>query len=129
MTQIKKGSLEVFFNLTKGTEGALNLAESRIRDTFIKSLSEVTQTYIDDRNKIYVAFCIKNEDGQPDLVDGDKYKFPKEKRDELAQELETLFEEKVELDTPVGLKEILEKSEYKPKLLEAEVIDNIINLL
>jgi len=127
--KLKKQHLEVLLNFTKGTEGQLSLAESRLRDSFIKPLSEVTQAYFDDRNKIYLAFCFKNEDGTPALKDGDKYEFARENIDEVNKELLTLADEEVELETPANLKEILEKSEYKPKLLEAEVIDNIINSL
>jgi hypothetical protein len=130
--QIKKSSLEILFNFTKGTEGVLNLADSRVRDSFLKPLSEITQTYYDDRNKIYVAFCLKKEDGSPDLLDGDKYQFDKTKLDEINKELLTLADESVEVnftDNPQRIKQILEKSDYKPKVGESEAFDTILNAL
>lgn len=123
---LKKQHLETIFSFVKGTEGSLTLAESRARDIFIKPLLEVTKTYIEDRNKIYLAFCNKNEDGTPNLIDGDKYEFPKEKLDEINKELITLAEEEVEINTYAITKEILDKSEYKPKLGETEVIDEFL---
>lgn len=128
--KLKKSSLEALFSLTKGTEGVLNLQESRVRDSFIKPLQEVTQTYFDDRNKIYLEFCNKKEDGSPDLLEGDKYQFPKDKLEEINKELLTLADEEVEVNTtdnPAQIKGILEKSEYKPKVMEAEVIDEVLN--
>jgi|SRR6185369_3974142 len=126
---LKKSSLEALFNLAKGTEGQLNLAESRVRDSFIKPLSETTQTYFNDRNKIYVEFCLKKEDGTPDLLDGDKYQFPKERLDEINKELQILADEEVEVNTdnPAQIKAILEKSDYRPKVMEAEIIDGILS--
>lgn len=123
---IKKSYLETLFLFTKGTENVLNLADSRLRDTFIKPLFEITKVYIEDRNKIYLEYCLKNEDGSPELLDGDKYQFPNEKLEEINKELEILGNEEVEVGTHEKLKEILEKSEYKPKVGEAEIIDEIL---
>lgn len=127
--QIKKSELEALFNLAKGTEGALSLQESRVRDSFIKPLSETTQTYFNEREEIYKAFCLKKEDGMPDLLNGDKYQFSKEKLDEINAELKILGAEEVEVnftDNPQQIKDILGKSEYKPKIGETEIIDNIL---
>ena len=130
--KIKKSDLETLFNLTKGTEGVLNLSEARARDSFIKPLSDVTQSYYDQREAIYKHFCIKNEEGTPDLKDGNKYQFNPKQLDEINAELKTLGDEEVEVnftDNPQLIKEILEKSAYTPKLMESEIIDNIINLI
>lgn len=129
--KIKKQNLEVLFNLTKGTEGLLTLAESRLRDAFVKPLTEQTKEYLNQKEDIYKHFCLKNEEGFPALLEGNKYEFPREKLDEINAELETLGEEQVEVNTidTAQIKAILERSEYKPKLLEAEIIDNIINSL
>lgn len=131
--KLKKSNLEVIFNFTKGTEGVLNLADSRLRDEFLKDLSDKTQSFYDDRNKIYINFCVK-KDGQPDLLDGDKYQFEKNVLPDLNKELMVLAEEEVVITLPDNfttfkLKEILEKSEYKPKALEAEVIDLFLNTI
>ena len=130
--KIKKLSLETLFNFAKGTENVLSLTESRVRDSFIKPLSEITQTYFDDRNKIYLAFCLKKEDGTPDFKNGNQYQFPSEKLSEINKELLILANEEIEVnfsDNPQQIKGILEKSEYKPKLLEAETIDSILNAI
>lgn len=127
--QIKKSSLEALFNLAKGTEGALSLVEARIRDGFIKPLTELTQTYFDQREVIYKHFCNKNDDGTPNLLEGYKYQFSKEVLEELNKELATLGDELVEVnftDNPQQIKQILEKSEYKLKVLESELIDEIL---
>jgi len=127
--KIKKVQLETLFNVTKGTEGVLTLAESRVRDTFIKPLLEHTQRYLEDKQTIYKEYCLKDEKGEPQLVDGDKYEFPKEKLEEINKELVTLSDEEVELETPENIKEILEKTTYLPKIYEAEIIDELINSL
>lgn len=127
--KLKKQYLETLFATVKGTEGVLNLAESRIRDEFLKKLVEPTDTFIKDRAKIYETFAIKKEDGSLDLVDGNKYQFPPEKIDEINAELKTLVEEEVEFDTPEKLKEIIEKTDYKPKVGESDIIDEITKLL
>lgn len=127
--QIKKQHLEVFFLALRGTENVLSLAESRIRDSFMKPLAEVTETYVNDRNKIYVAFCKKDEDGKPAWVDGNKYEFDNEKVEEINKELTTLAEEEVELTPPLFLKEMIEKTEWKPKVGEAALLDEVLTKL
>lgn len=127
--KLSKKYLEVFFYTIKGTEGILSLSESRIRDSFIKPLAEATETYLKDRTKIYETFCMKKEDGTPDLLVQEKttsYQFPPERLDEINKELTTLSEEEVDLDVPEKLKEILEKTDYKPKTGESELIDEIL---
>ncbi len=130
---IKKANLEVFFYALKGTEGVLTLAESRVRDAFIKPLAEYTDTYLKDRQKIFETFCLKKEDGTNDLKtekDGTQsYQFPTEKLEEINKELKTLAEEEVELEAPEKLKEILEKTEWKPKTGEVAIFDEIITKL
>lgn len=125
--KIKKSNLVPIFLFVKGTEGTLSLKESRERDIFIKPFFEVVKTYEQDREKIYKEFCIKNENGEPDLKDGKSYQFPTEKLDELNKELETLNTEEVEVNVYALTKEVLEKSEYKPKVGETEIIDEFLN--
>ncbi len=127
---LKKSSLEAIFNLAKGTEGRISLIEARVRDSFIKPLQELTQTYYDDREKIFKVFCLKKEDGTPDLLEGDKYQFKeKEKIEEMNKELITLSEEEVEFSVPNTIKPILEKSDYMPKIFESEIIDDFFSKL
>lgn len=126
--QLKKQYLEPLFLLTQGTDGQLSLPEARVRDKFMKTVNEVTQEYEGHRKVIYEKFCTKTEDGKPDIADG-KYHFDKEQLPEVNKELETLLAETVEIATPEGLKDILEKSAYKPRVGEAESIDHILSLV
>ena len=126
---IKKLQLEAIFNMLKSTDGHLNFSDARVRDQILKPLSEQLKTYFDDREKIYKAFCIKKEDGTPDLQDGNKYQFEPEKIDEINKELLTLGEEEVDLyvtDNVAKFREIMLKSEYKPKVGESELIESVI---
>lgn len=122
---VKKSSLEVLFKSAKEIE-KITLAEGRIRDAFIKPLGVTLQAFYDDRNKIYTEYCLKNEDGTPALINGDKYEFPKEKLEEINKELSTLAMEEVEVTFPEGIKEILEKTSYSPQVGEPELLDEIL---
>lgn len=126
--QIAKSHLETFFLLTKGTEGVLNLAESRIRDKFMKSLTEVTKQFEEDRKVVYEKFCTKNEDGTP-KTENNNYHFEPGVIDDTNKELDVLLNETVTLETPEGLKGYLERSEYKPKVGESERIDTILGAI
>ena len=59
--KIPKKCLEVCFLTLKETE--LSLADSRIRDAFMKKLEESINTFYIDRKKVLEKFCKKNEDG------------------------------------------------------------------
>lgn len=120
---MKKSNLEVLFNVLKGTEGVLNLAESRRRDVYLKPVLTALETFYKDRNTIFEKFCTKKEDGTPDIHE-EKYSFPPESLDELNKEIEVLLNETVEI--PGDVKDLLEKSEYKPKIGEAEQIDELL---
>lgn len=126
--KIKKQLLEPLYNLTKGTGGVLSLSEARKRDVFFQELEKIVARFDEDRQKIYKAFCIKKEDGTPDLKDGDKYQFPVDKVEEMNTELENLYAEEEEIETAQDLKLILEKSEYKPKINESVLIDEVLKL-
>ncbi len=127
--KVKKIQLEAIFQMLKGTEGVLDFKDSRIRDSILKPLSEQLQTYFDHKTKIYEAFCNKKEDGTPDLLDGDKYQFKKEVIEDSNKELLALAEEEVDIfvtDDIGKFKEIMLKSEYKPKVGEVEQIDGVL---
>lgn len=128
--KIKKGNLEVLFLTVRGTEGVLNLRESRTRDAFLKPLTEITQTFEAERRVIYEKFCTKKEDGTPD-IDDQKYKFPPEDLAAVNEELKTLYSEEVEVPVlvPSALLAILERSNYQPKIGEAAVIDEVLAAL
>ena len=125
MLKIPKKHLEIFYLTLKGTEGELTLSEGRIRDNFMKPLGEAYETFVKERTAIYEEFCDKDKDGKPDIADGN-YHFSKKVTAKVNKELTTLFDEEVELKETKGLKEIVERTQYKPKVGEAEVIDEIL---
>lgn len=123
--RLLKRNLETVFLAFRGTEGVLSLKEARVRDPFMKELTEVTSRFEVDRKKIYEKFCKKNEDGTPDTADN-KYSFDAEVVEEVNAELATLLDEEVEIEASEGLKEILEKTDYRPKSGETEIIDEVL---
>jgi len=118
--QLQKKYLVVFFLALKGTDGVLSLKEARTRDLFLKPLFEATQTFEQDRNKIYEKYGTLREGST------DTYEFSKENAEVVQKELTELLEEEVSLTETPGLKGILERTEYKPKAGEAELIDAIL---
>lgn len=124
--KVAKKHLEVFYLVLKDTK--LKLADARIRDAFMKPLGVEADQFMADRTKIYETFCLKGEDGKPDIKDG-KYHFPPEKLDEINAELKTLAEEEVEFVVPEKLKEkeIIQNTEYSPKVGESLIIDELIS--
>jgi hypothetical protein len=128
--KIKKAYLETLFTVFRGTEGELSLQDARIRDAFMKPLGDAVDTMQQERTKIYEAYCKKKEDGTPDTEDG-MYKFDKKDTPKADAELKVLGEEEVEVNlnwgvTPSKLIEIIEKSTYKPKYGDVEIIDSVI---
>ncbi len=123
--KVKKQYFDILFLVLKGTENVLDLSEARKRDAFLKTLSVELESFYKDRTTIYETFCDKKEDGTPDIIDN-QYRFDPIKLDDINKELKALYEEEVSFDLPI--KGILEKSEYKPKVGEAEVIDSLITL-
>ena len=67
--KLPKKYLESLYLTVKGTEGQLTLAEARVRDRFIKPVTEALQTFEAERKDIYEKFCNKTEDGKPDTTD------------------------------------------------------------
>ena len=114
---LAKKHLIPFFLALKETDGQLTLKEARIRDQMLKPLLEITKTFEEDRTKIYQKYG--------ELKDG-QYHFKDEDTDTVNKEVQELYAEEVELPHIKGIKEILEKTEYKPKFGEAELIDEVI---
>lgn len=130
---IKKANLEIFFTVLRGTDGVLSLADARIRDAFMKVLAPSVDAMFEDRKKIYEKFCKRKEDGTPDMDDG-KYHFEVDQIETINKEMGVLNEEAVEIAYPWGvtsskLKQIMDKSDYKPKYGEVELIDAVIATL
>jgi len=124
---VENRHLEVLFQALKGTEGILPLAGSRVRDSFLKLVGPVLDTFYENRKKIYEKFCLKNEDGTPDIKN-DLFHFPKESVPEMNEELELLLSETVDFDLPFPeiVKNAIQDTEYKPKTGEAEMIDELV---
>lgn len=126
--KLEKKYLEVLYKTIKGTEGVLTLAEGRIRDAFMKDVTEATTQFENDRRVIYEKFCTKTEDDKPDVSDG-KYHFKPSDVKDIQSELDVLYAEEVELPDNERIKEIIERTQYKPEIGEAEKIDHIISKL
>ncbi len=125
----KKKYLVVFLKALQETN--LNLVDSRIRDEFHKSLFETTREFEIGQQAIFKEFCIKNKDGEPEMTEKGEYQFNVgEPSESVKKETEILLEEEVELTpkNPAKIKEFLDLTEYKPKVGESEIIDEIIKL-
>jgi len=124
--QIKKSELEVFYKVLRDTNSQLSLADSRIRDLFMKKLGEQVETFTSERNKIYELFCKKDEEGNPAIVDGN-YTFSIKDTDKIQKELDVLLAEEISLEVPETIKAFMEVSPYKPEIGEVELIDSILS--
>lgn len=49
--EVEKKQLQTFYDVLKGTEGILNLADSRLRDKFMDQIAIHAQTYARERTK------------------------------------------------------------------------------
>ena len=85
--KVKKQHLELLFLVIKGTDGQLNLAESRKRDAILKSLIPSLETFYSDRKVIFEKFCDKDEEGNPNVVDS-KYTFHNSVVADITKEME-----------------------------------------
>lgn len=125
---LQKKELELLFILLRNTSP--NLADARVRDTFLKPLGEALENFVKEKSAVYIQYCIKNEDGTPDTTDGN-YHFKDEELPAINAELNTLFEEEVTIPIDVSsvsekLKTLIESTTYSPKPGEAEIIDGIL---
>lgn len=126
--KLQKKYLEVFYKTVVGTEGVLTLAEGRVRDSFMKPLTEVTKQLEEDRKKIYETYCEKDKTGNPDITD-DQYHFKTKDVPKVNKELIALYDEEVELPDEKRMKDIIERTQYKPKVGETEQIDFILSVI
>ena len=123
----------MFFKTLRGTEGFLSLADARVRDAFMKPLGVQVDDMVADRKKIYERFSKKNPDGTPNTADGN-FHFEADILEVLNKELEIFANEEVEVEFVWGvtggkLRDIMEKSQYKPMYGEVQEIDEIIKQL
>ncbi len=131
--KIQKKYLEVIANVTAACTD-IPLKDGRVRDAFLKELGSNLPAYHADLSKIYEKFCEKDEAGKsktskPEKGRGVIYHFKDEVLPEVNKELEILDNEIIEIKTTPQLKAIIEKTEYKPKVGESGVIDEILALL
>lgn len=128
MTTIKKKDIQTIFLALKET--SLNLADSRLRDAFLKPLGENLDQFNKDRSAIYLQYCEKNEDDTP-KIEKDNYHFKNEDLQTINDELETLFNEEitVSIENIDKIKEFVENTTYLPKPGEVEIIDAFIEKL
>mgnify|MGYP003424011641 CR=1 FL=1 len=108
---MKKKHLEVLIKVFQNTK--LNLAESRMRDTFLKSLYEAHKTYTDERIKILEHLGTKNDDGSND--------FDAHKKDAAIKEISRLVEQSVDIHFDKKIKPLAELTTYTPEYGEAEL--------
>ena len=125
---VQKQHLQTFLDVLMGTQGVLNLADSRIRDMFMKKIVAFIETYTEEKNKIYAQFALKKEDGTPDIDDGNYHFDPKDVI-QINEELMILAKEEVELSGVSKIKSFIEQSEYKPRAGDAEIIDELLSKL
>lgn len=131
--KIKKKHLELVFKVLHNTK--LSLVDSRIRDPFLKDLSERFTRSLEDRKKIMEEYCKKDAEGVPELTtDANKaplYHFDGENIPKVQGELTTLSEEEEEFDLPQDKIEkivsFMEATTYEPAYGESEQIDETIS--
>jgi len=121
----KKKNLELIFNVLRETK--LSLADSRIRDAFMKQFGEALDDFVKERENVYIKFCDKDEDGNPKVLEN-KYTFQKSVLEEMSNELEILLNEEVAIaaDNTEKIKEFIESTQYNPKPGEVELIDEFL---
>jgi hypothetical protein len=127
--KLKKSHLVVFLKAIKETD--LGLADSRIRDEFFKPLFEETKNFEEAQQTIYKTLCKKDKDGNPEMTSLGQFQFEGENAKKVIEELDILSKEEVEL-TPKNttkIKEFLENTSYKPKVGEADLLDDVLKLL
>lgn len=120
---IKKGTLELLFVILRETK--LSLSEARVRDAFMKEVMESIKLFQEERKKVIETFCTKDDKGAP-LIENNNYSFSAENFPQAQTELNTLIMEDIELKITPAIKAIVEKTEYLPKVGEAEIIDAIL---
>lgn len=133
---LKKKLLTVFYKAlsearTDLAKDHISLADARIRDGLAsKALFDTLKDFEDARTKIYKAFCKKDANGEPELVAGN-YQFDPKDVDAMNKEVKILEDEEVDLkvDNPAKIVQFLNNTKYEPRVGEALIIDEVIELL
>lgn len=126
--KLKKRELEITYLVFGNVEA--DLAGCRVRDAILKPLKEEVDNFYKERKDIGEKYADKNEDGTS-KIENDMYVFPKKDEEKVNKEFNTLLDEEVEIPEKPGttgqkLKELMEATQYKPKLGETAIIDSII---
>ena len=120
---MKKEYLEILHKVLTKTD--LGLSDARVRDNFIRDLEKHLDIFYSDRKKILETYCNKDEDGKP-IVTDDKYIFSE--IEEVNKQIELLVAEEVDLKLSEAVKAFINKTNYKPKVGEVDIIDKILAL-
>ena len=129
--RIKKDHLELLVKILNTTNGKLSILDSRVRDRFYMALDKEYKLFFQERKDLYEKFCIRTEDGKPDLTELKQYQFPKESTTELEQEYIKLMSEEAVIQyssDPESLKHIIENADYCPEVGEVDKIDIILEI-
>lgn len=133
---LKKGLLTLFYKVlsearTDVEKDHISLADARIRDGLAsKAVFDHLHDFEEARKKIFEEFCIKDKDGNPDLL-GESYQFDKENVEKMSNEVKILENETVEIAIPNvdKVKQFIENTKYEPKVGETLHLDEIIMAL
>lgn len=124
--QLKKKCLESLYSVLK-ENNSLKLSEARIRDEILLELVPYVDKFQADRKKIFETFCDKNEDGTVKPNEKGEFQFSNQEIiPSFTEELATLLEEEVEIKNNESLKIFIESTDYKPKVGETALIDEIL---
>lgn len=126
--KLQKKYLILFYKALSGCN-SLSLAEARVRDYFMESLVKEVNTFQADRKKIIENLCIKDESGNPEMLNNIEYQFTPENGAKFTEEEALLLEEESTMVGMEKLADILEKTDYKPAKGEAREIDIIISCI
>lgn len=122
---MKNKHLEIIFKALQETK--LSLADARIRDAFMKPLVEKLKEYEENKTKIFIEYCVKDDDGKPVQEKPNTYKFEGEDTiKKVNEEIETLLNEEVKLELTDKLKDFINQTEYKPLVGEVELLDEAL---
>ena len=127
--KIQKSDVGVILSFLGGAD-ELKLKDARIRDKAIRDLTEYKKVYEVEKTKVYEKFCTKDDDGKPKVernpMGGVKYNFPTEIIEDLNSEMKILNEETFTYKPNADVVRFIEISNYKPKVGEVEIIDDVL---
>ncbi len=115
---MKNKHLELLAEMLSKTE--LDFTQARIRDKYLKEVGIFFSEKEENRKKILESFGTINKD--KNVYEFENNEVFKNALDELNK----LSEEATSLAITLEIKEMIEKTNYKPKVGEMEIIDEIL---